>query len=1208
MSSVLVQSQLLQFANDGKLLACADSHGVTLVGVTPSQGPIRIAQPAVAAIAVFPEEVWTLDEHRAQLRRFHRDGRVLGAPRALAMAPCTEWLVAPGAAPAVVMQGTRRQAIAVQRDELIEVPVPHGGIAIPRTARQQVICHEQVVRFGGGIQQRLLGNVIALGGAAVLEGNVLVLLVVDPRGQRGTIAFSTETGKVQRQFEVPSGETRIAAQRGLVVVHTSERRFAVIDIRSGRVRALVQAPVDVDDFAVDPAGERIAIRSSDAVRVYPLAVLSTSARPELELAIDRPPLPAAPVAPGGAGAAPASPSAPVPLRAPLASRGAGAAPPTSSGAGAAPSTEPLAELASQHQAARLPVAVGAQRSEVPMAIDAPQRPHGARGSTSLSPTPDRVRDAGAEAPRSVRAPEPSQAPSLEPSLEPSSMRDSAPAPVARGAFDPPAPGPSGSRAEGAAPSIIRPDDLPDTTPPETPPRWIEVVPPQGGVGARRSAPVEAPVVDILKLRGFGAPPKWPNVTRHEAARLLQGELRWIGLRAMLALARDWDTGRIAYANESRHPQELEAMSILGLQARHKAREHVVEAQSQLVDHERALVSDPSRRTEASPLAALAAEFRLSELATTILLVVAAPTIHGKLHRLYKILGSDPARADVDELLVEQILADTDEARSDIAHELSPGSALCRYGLIHAPAGARPHAPLAVDPVIVARLRAEPVDFGPGAATTVRSADRALHELLVPSGLLFEASRYLSRSPSDDHQVRICVRGPAGCGRRTVLAALAHKAGRDLGIVDLKRLPRPPDAFAAALRTELSRALLRGLVPCLVRLDDVTRGSDDPLHGVVQDVLGSHPGPAAVHLAPRAKVPLDPGYLLLDLEPPTETQRLGVWREALEQYGLAVDHPELIAARYRVGPGTIRSAVRAVAESRFQQGRFAGDVLTDLETRLRQSREVKLGDQARRVDRLADWSQLVLPDDTMRPLRELIGRARHRRTVFDDWGMERVAATARGLTALFEGSPGTGKTLVAGAIARELGLDLYQVDVSKVTSKWIGETEKNLGAIFDAAEDGQVILLFDEADSLFARRSEVRSSNDRFANLEVNYLLQRLDSFEGFAILTTNLGASIDPAFKRRLSFRLTFPFPDPEARVELWRVHLPATIPIAGMLDLYELANKYELSGGYIRNACVRAAFLAAEEGSHLTQAHLECAVQLEYAEVGKLSRSGRME
>jgi SpoVK/Ycf46/Vps4 family AAA+-type ATPase len=217
-------------------------------------------------------------------------------------------------------------------------------------------------------------------------------------------------------------------------------------------------------------------------------------------------------------------------------------------------------------------------------------------------------------------------------------------------------------------------------------------------------------------------------------------------------------------------------------------------------------------------------------------------------------------------------------------------------------------------------------------------------------------------------------------------------------------------------------------------------------------------------------------------------------------------------------------------------------------------------------------------------------------------------TSRGLTALFQGAPGTGKTLVAGVIARELGLDLYQVDLSKVMSKWIGETERNLSQIFDAAEDGQVVLLFDEADSLFAKRTEVRSSNDRYANLEVNYLLQRLDQFEGIAILTTNAGTSIDHAVKRRMSFRLSFPFPDEETRAQLWRAHLPPELPIEGPLALDVLARKYQLSGGYIRNACTRAAFLAAQQASALQQHHLERAVALEFAELGKLSTNGAID
>jgi SpoVK/Ycf46/Vps4 family AAA+-type ATPase len=199
-------------------------------------------------------------------------------------------------------------------------------------------------------------------------------------------------------------------------------------------------------------------------------------------------------------------------------------------------------------------------------------------------------------------------------------------------------------------------------------------------------------------------------------------------------------------------------------------------------------------------------------------------------------------------------------------------------------------------------------------------------------------------------------------------------------------------------------------------------------------------------------------------------------------------------------------------------------------------------EVRYLPRLAD---MVLPSEIMDSMTEFLARMRMHRQVFEDWGMTRVASTGRGITALFQGPPGTGKTMVAGALARELGIELYRVDLSRVMSKWIGETERNLGNVFSAAEESQAIILFDEADSLFGKRTEVRSSNDRFANLEVNYLLQRLDTFFGIAILTTNLGSSIDPAFKRRLAFRVHVQIPDEEQREQLWRVqHVGRTLPI----------------------------------------------------------------
>jgi len=203
--------------------------------------------------------------------------------------------------------------------------------------------------------------------------------------------------------------------------------------------------------------------------------------------------------------------------------------------------------------------------------------------------------------------------------------------------------------------------------------------------------------------------------------------------------------------------------------------------------------------------------------------------------------------------------------------------------------------------------------------------------------------------------------------------------------------------------------------------------------------------------------------------------------------------------------------------------------------------------------------------------------------------------------LFSGPPGTGKTMAAGLIAAELGLDLYQIDLSRIVSKYIGETEKQLAQVFDAAEAGHAILLFDEADSLFAKRTEVKSSNDRYANLEVNYLLQRMESFSGITILTTNFDASIDDAFRRRLAFRIAFPLPDVDERARLWERIIPEGVPLAYDVDFEALADRFEMSGGYIRNAALRAAYLAANDRTPITMRHLTHAASLEYAAMGKL-------
>ncbi len=254
--------------------------------------------------------------------------------------------------------------------------------------------------------------------------------------------------------------------------------------------------------------------------------------------------------------------------------------------------------------------------------------------------------------------------------------------------------------------------------------------------------------------------------------------------------------------------------------------------------------------------------------------------------------------------------------------------------------------------------------------------------------------------------------------------------------------------------------------------------------------------------------------------------------------------------------------------------------------------------AQRIDARASWDDLVLPEAQRLALQQIGVHARHRLTVHHDWGFAGKSARGLGIATLFWGDSGTGKTLAAEVLANELGLALYRIDLSAVVSKYIGETEKNLRKVFDAAEDAGAILLFDEADALFGKRSEVKDSHDRYANIEVSYLLQRMESYSGLAILTTNHKASLDSAFQRRLRFVVHFPFPDQAQREGIWRAVFPADAPLDG-IDYAKLA-RLNVTGGTIRNIALSAAYLAADAGTPLGMSQLLHGAHLEAAKRDK--------
>ncbi|NOY64092.1 MAG: ATP-binding protein, partial [Nitrospirae bacterium] len=254
-----------------------------------------------------------------------------------------------------------------------------------------------------------------------------------------------------------------------------------------------------------------------------------------------------------------------------------------------------------------------------------------------------------------------------------------------------------------------------------------------------------------------------------------------------------------------------------------------------------------------------------------------------------------------------------------------------------------------------------------------------------------------------------------------------------------------------------------------------------------------------------------------------------------------------------------------------------------------------------IDSPFHWDDLILPPDRKRQLREICDFVSHKHRVYYHWGFERKLSSGRGLNILFSGPSGTGKTMAAGIIAEEIGADLYRIDLSLVVSKYVGETEKNLDRIFDFAARGNIILFFDEADALFGKRTEIKDSHDRYANIEINYLLQKMEEHEGIVILATNLSKNMDQAFLRRMHFTVEFPFPEKQYRLLIWKRIYPEETPLSDDIDFEFLAERLQIAGGNIKNIALNSAVFAAAEGRPVSMKHIIRAAAREYQKMGRL-------
>ncbi|MBA2543741.1 MAG: ATP-binding protein [Deltaproteobacteria bacterium] len=475
---------------------------------------------------------------------------------------------------------------------------------------------------------------------------------------------------------------------------------------------------------------------------------------------------------------------------------------------------------------------------------------------------------------------------------------------------------------------------------------------------------------------------------------------------------------------------------------------------------------------------------------------------------------------------------------------------------------------------------------------------------VPPAALFDEKQHdvlrrLGEMLAQSDTTIIVIEGTGGSGRRTAAATVAASSKRRTLVLDLAAAERGTDQLERGLTALRREIALTGALPVIAGLDELTGDDGTRMRMLVRFLEGIEHHVVVTTSVQGQPLPLSRRLVRLEWPIPISEARREMWAALIGDRTVLDDTDfDELAQRYRVGPGAMAQALDAARLLTKTGALDLNHVVKGMQHRTLE----QMGGLATRVTVRQTWDDLVLSPDTRESVDALVSRVRHAHHVYERWGMGSKAGRATGVAALFSGPPGTGKTMVAGLIAGELGLDLQQVDLSQVVSKWMGETEKNLSKLFDSASNGNCLLLFDEADSLFTKRTEVKSSNDRNANMEVNYLLQRIEAFGGVTVLTTNLDASIDPAFKRRLAAHVVFWPPDDEERAKLWRQYLDGGAPVADDVDHKLLAEEFpDLSGAHIRNAVLAAAFAAAGRDTIITQAMLESASRSEYGAMGRV-------
>jgi hypothetical protein len=637
------------------------------------------------------------------------------------------------------------------------------------------------------------------------------------------------------------------------------------------------------------------------------------------------------------------------------------------------------------------------------------------------------------------------------------------------------------------------------------------------------------------------------------------------------------------ANQAHLARALHRIKIL--LERHRAR---VRGQAEAADGLELPSDDFGQPGETAALARVCSLFRLSPFERDVLLLCAGVELDAGFASLCAEAQADPHRPYP---TLSLALAALPEAHWSA---LIPGGPLRRWRLVEIGTGpTMTAAPLRIDERVLHFL-AGIDDADERLAGQIRPA-QAAGDLPPSHGNLVErVVRAWTAGSAELVPPVIRLVGESRGDREAIASAVCAAVGVNLRVTPLDAVPSQPHDLESFGRLWQREAALSGAA-LLVECGDLdpAEGSRSAVLVVFLERIGG-----GVLVGGRERWPTGRRRsVTFPLAKPTAGEQRSAWVHALGPAGDRLNgQVDMLTAHFDLGRQTIHAAaLEALGADGNGTGKSLAGALWDA---CRGQARPRLDDLAQRIQGGAAWEDLVLPEGQKQLLRDLGMHVRQRATVYERWGFGNLGGRGLGISALFAGASGTGKTMAAEVLANDLRLDLYRIDLSAVVSKYIGETEKNLRRIFDAAEEGGAVLLFDEADALFGKRSEVRDSHDRYANIEVSYLLQRMECYRGLAILTTNMKSAMDNAFLRRIRFVVQFPWPDGEQRAEIWRRVFPSATPLE---DLDPVAlSQLNVAGGSIRNIALHAAFLAAEAGEPVRMGHLLRAARTEYAKLEK--------